>query len=302
MKGNNRRVLRACAFMLTLALGFALCACAPATTQANEGQPFVFLFMSDTQADPQAGDYSGFGSLLKAAISKNSPSLLIFGGDTVNDAADEDEWGDFWRSVGDSLKGIPVAAAAGNHDGSKYLAGRFDWPASAPEKRGQGYFYSFDMDSIHFTVMDGNIMGAANEEDIAWLKADLSSSAATNADWRVAVCHQPFWPVAAIPKDMARAQTLREYFLPLLEEYGVDLLLVGHENVYSRCEPENGPPQVMTASGGKASYATTEQPYIVKTADAPNYVRVSADSDKLEITAFDASGAAIDSFTITRGD
>ena len=287
------------ALLTITAISFTASGCEGVAVQPPEDQPFVFLFMSDTQADPQTGDYSGFGSLLANALNDaEKPSLIILGGDTVNDDADEDEWRNFFRAAGSSLDEIPVAAAAGNHDSSKHLAGRFDWPISAPEKPYQGYFYSFDMGVVHFTVMDSNIMGAANDEDIEWLKEDLSGDAAAAAEWRVAICHHPFWPVAEIPKDINRSQTMREHFLPLFTEYGVDLLLVGHQNIYSRCEPEEGPVQVMAASGGKVSYTPVERPYLIITADAPNYVRVTASGGEFAVAAFDASGNTVDSFVI----
>jgi len=225
---------------------------------------------------------------------------LVLGGDTVNDDADEDEWRDFKQAAGSSLNEMLVAAAAGNHDNSKHLAGRFDWPVAAPETPYQGYFYSFDMSGVHFIIMDSNIMGAAKEEDIAWLEADLSGDAAVKADWRVAVCHHPFWPVAEIPKDINRAQTIRENFLPLLEEYSVDILLVGHQNIYSRCAPEQGPVQVMVASGGKKSYTPVERPYLVIADDAPNYALVSVTNSELVVNAYDAFGSVIDSFALMR--
>ena len=294
----KKRFIHIIALLSMAAVSFTASGCGSVAAPAAEDQPFVFLFMSDTQASPQTGDYSGFGALLaRAADDTIRPSLLILGGDTVNDDADEDEWRDFFQAAGSSLDEITIAAAAGNHDSSKHLAGRFDWPKSAPEKPYQGYFYSFDMSGVHFTVMDSNIMGAANDEDIEWLRDDLSSAVAAEAVWRVAVCHHPFWPVADIPKDITRSQTMREFFLPLLTEYGVDLLLVGHQNIYSRCAPEVGPAQVMAASGGKSSYTPSEKPYLVITADAPNYVRVAVNGSELTVKAFDASGNLIDSFT-----
>jgi hypothetical protein len=51
---------------------------------------------------------------------------------------------------------------------------------------------------------------------------------------------------------------MRGHFLPLLEAYGVDLILCGHQHIYSRTLPMKGSEassggivQIMTASGGK---------------------------------------------------
>ncbi|MCL1805700.1 MAG: metallophosphoesterase [Clostridiales bacterium] len=273
--------------------------------------------MSDTQADPLTGDYGAFGALLTRAVADRRPELLLLGGDTVNDGADEDEWRAFWDAAGMALDGLAVAAAAGNHDNKALLANQFTLPDAAPERPGEGWFYSFDMKGVHFVILDSNIMGAANEADIAWLEADLSGEAAAAADWRIAVCHHPFLTVINSPKDEARAQTMRDSFLPLLVEYGVDLLLTGHQHNYARSLPMNAGGdaairsdtvdagslgsafvQLMAASGGKASYTHDDRPYLARTAEAPNYLALLAEGDSLSVTAYSADGGVIDSFTL----
>jgi len=269
-----------------------LCAC---SQESTEEAPFIFLFMADTQADPETGDYSGLSSIFDVAINgEPKPELLILGGDTVNDGRDENEWAAFHLAASTLLDTIPAAAAAGNHDNSPLLTRQFTWP----ETEMRGYFYSFNMSGVHFTILDSNYMGAANDEDIAWLYEDLKSASATEADWRVAVCHHPFWPVAGIPRDIIRAETMREHFLPLLAEHGVDLLLVGHQHAYARSVPPTGPVQIMAATGDKASYLPDNYDYIAMTAHAPNYIKVSANAETLEITAFNLAGEVIDSFTL----
>jgi len=266
--------------------------------------------MSDTQSDPQTGDYSGLGHLIARAaahLDTNQPRLLLLGGDAVNDGANADEWNDFWQAVGDSLDGFTIAAAAGNHDNKPLLTEQFTMPDTVPQRSDQGWFSSFTMSGIHFTILDSNIMGAANTEDVAWLEADLSSAAAQKADWRIAVSHHPFWPIANIPRDIARAETMREFFLPIMETYSVDLLLVGHQHVYARSLPmlgnETAPEgivQIMAASGDKTSYPPDNHPYLAMTAQAPNYVLLEATSSALSLTAYDAAGNVIDVFTLTK--
>ena len=207
------------------------------------------LFFSDTQADPVNCDYTGFSELLAdAAAFAGTPDVVILGGDTVNDGGDADEWRNFWAATGQSLTGgdavsgartpRPITAAApGNHDDNAMLAEQFDFPNAAPAAQGEGYFYSLNYGPIHFIILDSSIMGAANERDADWLAHDLSGEDARNASWRVAVMHHPMWPVTENPKDAARAATMRETFLPLMEAGGIDLILCGHQHTYSRSLP-----------------------------------------------------------------
>jgi len=102
---------------------------------------------------------------------------------------------------------------------------------------------------------------------------------------------------------------MREYFLPLLEEYGVDLILCGHQHVYTRSFPMNnhtaaqdgkGIVQFMAASGGKKSYKVENMDYISASANAPNFLHITANGEMITIVAYDENGDQFDAYTITR--
>ena len=102
-------------------------------------------------------------------------------------------------------------------------------------------------------------------------------------------------------------EVMREIFLPVLEENGVDLILCGHQHIYSRTAPmldgsiaENGIIQIMTASGAKESYSPGDKEYIVKTAETPVYLIINAYTGKLDITAYDSAGEQFDHVLITK--
>ena len=317
---NTKRKALSIFLPLLMILSALLCACTSGTaisyapdTQDTPGESiaaFSFLYFSDTQADPEAGDYSAVGALIADAVALGeSPALAVFGGDTVDDGGDASEWAVFWQALGASLDGMATAAGAGNHDSHALLASQFDYPHTAPAGQGDGFFYSFDMGGVHFLMLDSNIMGAGRQQDIDWLREDLESSAASSADWRIAVLHHPLWPVVANPKDEARAATMREHFLPLLEAGGVDLVLCGHQHVYTRTLAMSGDGasadgtgivQLMAASGAKQSYILGDTAYVAADAQAPVYLRVEADESALTVVAYDESHSPIDTYTIQK--
>jgi len=264
--------------------------------------------MSDTQADPEIGDYTPFGELLYLTLGHESqPKLLLLGGDNVNTGNSAEEWENFWAAADGNLDDVFIASAAGNHDNNPLLAQQFDYPQAAPENNTEGFFYTFTKNNVFFIMLDSNIMGAGNASDIEWLSNQLSSSAATDADWRIAVLHHPFWPVADIPRDVQRAETMREKFLPLIEEGNVDLILCGHQHVYSRTAPmrngviaEDGIIQIMTASGAKESYRPGEKEYIDIVADTPVYIIIEVSTNTLNIAAFNNVGEPFDSIRIEK--
>jgi len=277
-------------------------------SRGSNEEIFSFIFMSDTQADPEVGDYTAFGDLLEQALNhKSQPELLVLGGDNVNNGNQITEWEAFWDAAGSNFDDTIVASVAGNHDNNPLLAEQFNYPQSAPVNNTEGFFYTFLENNVFFIMLDSNIMGAGNASDIEWLRDQLISSAAVNADWRIVVLHHPFWPVADVPRDTQRAEVMRAKFLPVLEENNIDLILCGHQHVYSRTMPmlngiaaENGIIQIMTASGAKESYSTGDKEYIEIIAETPVYLIIEVSTKTLTITAFESAGEQIDTIQIAK--
>ena len=94
-------------------------------------------------------------------------------------------------------------------------------------------YYSFDYGNLHFVVLDSyetdrSTTGAM----MSWLKADLQ---ATTADWLIAFWHHPPYTKGSHNSDTEiELIQMRERFLPVLEDYGVDLVLTGHSHSYER--------------------------------------------------------------------
>lgn len=97
-------------------------------------------------------------------------------------------------------------------------------------------YYSFDHGNIHFVVLDAedSILNVpARNAMLSWLEADL---AATSADWLIAFWHQPPYSKAFLHDSDVEANEvqIREYAVPILEDYGVDMVLGGHSHNYER--------------------------------------------------------------------
>ncbi|MBY0280522.1 metallophosphoesterase family protein, partial [Candidatus Binatia bacterium] len=95
-------------------------------------------------------------------------------------------------------------------------------------------YYSFDFANIHFIVLDGNSSSTAPAGAMmTWVEADLQ---ATTADWVIAYWHHPPYSKGLLhDSDVeAREIEMRQKVLPVLEDYGVDLVLNGHSHNYER--------------------------------------------------------------------
>ena len=268
-----------------------------AGTDAETPDRADFIFLSDTQALPAdsytASDYADYARLLSCAREQEpDASLLLLGGDTVNDGSDEAEWS-AWFEAGDGLlEGLTVLAAEGNHDRRALVYDMFPRPAGADHHRGS--FWSWDCGSVHFLVLDSSLMGAAEAEDIAWVEQDL---AACEDGLIVVLMHHPAYPALDIERDCTRAETIREQFVPLFERCGVDLVLCGHQHVYMRTAPQNGVTYVMLASGPKEYVGASRPDYAEVLLEEPACLTGRVDDGKLEIMVYGENGI-LDNFVI----
>jgi len=100
--------------------------------------------------------------------------------------------------------------------------------ASGTEK-----YYSFDYGNIHFICLDSMTSDRSSTGPMAtWLRADLSSS---TRQWTIAFWHHPPYTKGSHNSDTeTELVQMRQTFLPILEEAGVDLVLAGHSHSYER--------------------------------------------------------------------
>src|SRR5215217_1240739 len=100
--------------------------------------------------------------------------------------------------------------------------------ASGTEK-----YYSFDYANIHFICLDSMTSERSTTGPMAtWLRADLSS---TTRQWTIDFWHHPPYSKGSHDSDTESFLVeMRQNFLPILEEAGVDLVLAGHSHSYER--------------------------------------------------------------------
>jgi hypothetical protein len=94
-------------------------------------------------------------------------------------------------------------------------------------------YYSFDYANIHFLCLASigvdRGVGAAMYE---WAKKDLSE---TKAKWLIVFFHHPTYTKGSHDSDREKELIeMRENYMPMLEEAGVDLVLTGHSHSYER--------------------------------------------------------------------
>ncbi len=98
-------------------------------------------------------------------------------------------------------------------------------------------YYSFNYGNIHFVCLDSEFSNQTDTGPMAaWLREDLTDN--TN-EWLIAFWHSPPYTKGSHDSDndadtSGHLKNMREVFVPILESYGVDLVLSGHSHIYER--------------------------------------------------------------------
>jgi hypothetical protein len=94
-------------------------------------------------------------------------------------------------------------------------------------------YYSFDYGNIHFICLDSMTSDRSpNGAMLTWLQSDL---AADSRDWTIAFWHHPPYTKGSHNSDTEiELVEMRQNALPILEDFGVDLVLCGHSHSYER--------------------------------------------------------------------
>ncbi|MEE9569859.1 MAG: metallophosphoesterase, partial [Candidatus Binatia bacterium] len=169
---------------------------------------------------------------------------LMLGDNAYSDGTDsqyQDAVFDMYPSL---LRKTSLWATLGNHDGHSADSGSQTGPyynIFTLPKFGEGgglasgteAYYSFDYANVHFVCLDSyDSSKSTGGAMLTWLENDL---AATTQKWIVAFWHHPPYSKGSHNSDSSGTLTsVRENFLPILESYGVDLVLSGHSHSYER--------------------------------------------------------------------
>jgi hypothetical protein len=169
---------------------------------------------------------------------------LMLGDNAYPDGTDAQYEAAVFDTYPEELRTSVLWSTIGNHDdhttdpatGLPPYFGIFTLPAAGEAggvPSGSEAYYAFDWGAIHFVCLDSQRASrAVGGPMLTWLEQDL---AATDAEWIVAFWHHPPYSKGSHNSDSeTQLEEMRENALPILEEYGVDLVLAGHSHAYER--------------------------------------------------------------------
>jgi acid phosphatase type 7 len=208
-----------------------------------------------------------------------------------------------------------------DHDPNQDWPTLFTLPFDAP--REVGIYYSFDWGPVHFTAIDTQIGLDEGSPQRTWIEADLTAARERRVPWLVLFFHRPPYTVGRYSSGTLLAKTLeiRAAIEPVVERFGVDLVLNGHDHNYQRTypvkqgaavasdqEPHYASPggciYVVTGGGGRTLYsesATSDHGVNRIYSKTFHAVELVISSLRIDARAIADSGTVIDSFSIEKG-
>lgn len=181
-----------------------------------------------------------YKSYLKYSKNKYTDLFLMLGDNAYRSGTDEEYQSAVFDMYPKILKQTPLWSTLGNHDTMDTYFRIFSFPQNAEVggiASGTEHYYSFNYANIHIVVLDSMQSDLRVKSTMhQWLESDLQDYT-TNASlkWLIAMWHHPPYSKGSHDSDTEKTLiNMRENFVPLLEDYGVDMVLSGHSHVYER--------------------------------------------------------------------
>ena len=197
-------------------------------TYPEQRDHFSFMFVGDVQ-DTIGGIANRL--LMEAWAHHPEVEFLVCGGDLTERPANQ-YWAETFRDLDSIGQNLPVLNVTGNHDYLKgvvlRLEGRFPLVFSyfLDSKVDDNMVYTLNYGDMQLFVLDSNREFFHLWTQRRWLQQQLERS---KAKWKILVLHHPLYSIKG------RNNLIQRWmFDDLVRQYGVDLVLQGHEHAYAR--------------------------------------------------------------------
>lgn len=255
-------------------------------------------------------------TLEQAKITAPNASFILSAGDQIDyagtDSSDgknvrESEYAGFTYPA--LLRMLPLATTIGNHEskGSDYKY-HYNNPNSedglGSTNSGSDYYFSYG--NVLFISLNSNNRNTVEHREL--LKKAVESN--PDAKWKVVMFHHDIYG-SGQPHSDTDGANLRALFAPLMDEFGIDMCLTGHDHSYARSylmadgtaiqyddSVAINPEGTLYIAAGSASgskfykLATTKQYYIAERSNTqiPTFSTIDFSDESIVIKTYDYNG------------
>ena len=260
-------------------------------TFSPERKNYSFAVLGDNRTQPDKF------KKIADTVSKHNVDFFLHTGDILTQGINLKEWYDEWFVPGYSmLQKAPVFIAWGNHE--------YPWDEKSyqhvfyPDRsqfKSKGY-YSYQNGNVLFIHINTFEPFKPGTKQYEWLENKLKSC---DLPFIVAALHVSAFTGAGHAKG-ADVKEVRQFIVPLLAKYNVNLVVSGHDHVYDRSEYA-GTTYVIAGGAGAPLYdpKTYLNPFSVEAKKSLHYVIFNSTTSNITAETYDPDGNIFDSFTIS---
>ncbi|MUH34664.1 metallophosphoesterase family protein [Zobellia amurskyensis] len=279
------------------------------TARTGMEEPFSFIYFGDAQNDVKS---------LWSRVIRNSyrqfpqVDFMLHAGDLINDRDANLEWGEWFHAGSFIHATVPSVMTPGNHeyrDGvlSSLWRPSLTLPENGPIEELKETCFAIDYQDMKLISIDSEGFDESMDARVAqvkWLDSVLQSN---TKKWITITTHYPVYST----KEGRDNWELREAIKPLIDKYGVDLVLQGHDHTYARGFPENegkgltvvkdaGTVYAVSVSGPKM-YESENQEWMVRRGEYTQLFQIiTVSEDTITYGAYTPIGTLYDAFEIVK--
>ena len=274
----------------------------------NPNAPLTFIYLGDPQNDLRS---QWSRTIRQAYATAPHADFILYAGDLVDKGYNDTEWGDWYDAGGFIHRMLPIILTPGNHEFTNVRLtplwrSHFTLPENGPQGIEElfGTCFYIDYPDLRVISLDGEQIDEDPQMRLAmvrWLESILENNP---KKWTVMTMHYPFYhtrPDRNNPK-------LRTAFKPIVDKYGVDLILQGHDHGYGRGmldrndtgPVDKGTMYVVSVSGPKM-YEVGQGHWIQKRGeDLQLYQVITIEGDRLDYKSYSTVGKLFDEFSLIK--
>lgn len=180
--------------------------------------------------------------------------------------------------------GARLLPMLGNHD---YLRGEQEQILEQLDL--DAPWYVTEVGVVRVVVLDTEQV--EDPDQTAWLERTLA--APTDARWTVVTMHKSAYSAGVHGEN----GFVKKLWVPLVEAYGVKLVVSAHDHDYQRSKPLNGVTYVVTG-GGASPRQTGRRDFTAVSASELHFVDLAFGRDAVTVRAVGADGTLVDEFQV----
>ena len=280
-------------------------------TSSEKANSFSFLYFGDVQ-----NNIKSYGSRILRRAYTHFPDadFLLFVGDLVN-RSKVNMWDQFFYAGGWMFGTTPSLVTPGNHEYdkgqdnarmfSKHWKQIFTMPENSPSEEFDDRVYYMDYQGTRFISIDSPALVYDDQDRkliLNWLEEVLSGNP---HPWTVVFTH---YPVYSCSQRRGHKMDYIRAVKPLFEEYGVDVILQGHDHTYCRGQnlsmagtgPGNKPVYVVSVAGPKMYGLGTNFWSDRVASNTQLYQHICFSGDTMSYTSYTVTGELYDAFRLVK--